>query len=282
VSGGPYPVDFRPDARAALRARPWTRWADRLPDGHPLRHSVGPVARAALGLEQLGPGEREGRELRLLADWLVRSAQGGPAGRGVAWYTFPSLPAYGVGSLWPSAEGQGLAVSALLRAHEATGEDAYLETARAARPAFAADVAEGGVHRELEGVTAFEGIPAERPALPLGAWAHAVVALRELAARGDPEAGELAAAGVAGLRAFGPRYAADGWFLRSLHPMPGPDLASALDVRRQADVLAFLAAAADAPDLEDAARARRRALRGLGRWRGLSPRARRRDRWVPR
>jgi hypothetical protein len=282
VSDAVYPVDFRSDARAALRARPWARWGDRLPDGHPLRNSVGPVARAALGLARIGAGEGEKRELALLADWLVRNAQGGPDGRGVAWYTFPSLPAYEVDSGWPSAEGQGLAVSALLRAHDVLGEDAYLETARAAAPAFAAGVAEGGLRREMEGEVAFEGIPAQRPALPLGAWAHGIVALRALARHGDAEAGELAGAGLAGLRAFAPRYATADWFLRSLHPMPGPDLASGVDVRRQADMLEFLAQAADAPDLEGAARERRRALLGLRRWRGWSPLARRRDRWVPR
>jgi hypothetical protein len=247
-----------------------------------LRHSIGPVARAALGLLQLGGGEREARELSLLADWLVRNAQGGPGGHGVAWYTFPALPAYGVGAGWPSAESQGLAVAALLRAHDATGEAEYLETARAAIPAFAADVAEGGVRRELDGVVAFEGIPAQRPALPLGAWGHAIVALRELASRGEPEAGDLATAGLAGLRAFAPRYATADWFLRSLHPMPGRDLASGRDVGRQAEVLEFLGQAADAPELAVAARERRGALRGVRRWRGSSPLARRRDRWVPR
>jgi hypothetical protein len=270
-----HPTDFRADARAALRARPWTRWADRLPDGHPLRHSPGPVARAALGLSQLGGGERESRELPLLADWLVRNAQGGPGDVGVAWYTFPALPAYAVDSTWPSAESQGLAISALLHAHEATGQAEYLETARAAVPAFTVDVAEGGVRRELDGVVAFEGIPAQRPALPLGAWGHAIVALRELASRGERGAGGLAAAGLAGLRAFAPRYANADWFLRSLHRMPGQDLASGPDVRRQAQVLEFLG-------LQDEARERRRALRGLRRWRGTSPLARRRDRWVPR
>jgi hypothetical protein len=282
VSLPPYPVDFGAEAQAALRSRPWTRWGDRLPDGHPLRHSVGPVARAALGLARPDAGERETRQLVLLADWLVRHAQGGPEGRGIAWYTFPTLSAYGVGAGWPSAEGQGLAVSALLRAHEASGDVAHLETARAAIPAFAVDVAEGGVRRELDGEVAFEGIPAEQPALPLGAWGCAVVALRELAGVGESAAGELADAGLAGLRALAPRYAAGDWFLRSLHPVPGPDLASALDVRRQAEVLEFLAAEAAVSDLADAARARRSALRGAGRWRGMSPRARRRDRWVPR
>ncbi len=270
-----YPTDFRADAHAALRARPWTRWADRLPDGHPLRHSPGPVARAALGLPQLGGGEREARELPLLADWLVRNAQGGPRGLGVAWYTFPALPAYGVGATWPSAESQGLAISALLTAHDATGEAEYLETARAAIPAFAVDVAEGGVRRDLDDLVAFEGIPAEDPALPLGAWCHAIVALRELASRGELEAGDLATAGLAGLRAYAPRYATGDWFLRSLHPMPGPDLASGPDVRRQAQVLELL-------ELYDAAHERRRALRGARRWRGTAPLARRRDRWVPR
>jgi hypothetical protein len=270
-----HPTDFRADARAALRARPWTRWADRLPDGHPLRHSPGPVARAALGLSQLGGGEREAGELPLLADWLVRNAQGGPGGRGVAWYTFPALPAYGVDSTWPSAESQGLAMSALLHAHDATGEAEYLETARAAVPAFTVDVAEGGVRRDLDDLVAFEGIPAEDPVLPLGAWCHAIVALRELASRDVAEAGGLATAGLAGLRAFAPRYATADWFLRSLHPMPGPDLASGPDVRRQAQVLEFLG-------LGDEARERRRALRGVRRWRGASPLARRRDRWVPR
>jgi hypothetical protein len=275
VSARVYPVDFRADARAALRARPWTRWGDRLPDGHPLRHSVGPVARAALGLPQLGGGEREARELKLLADWLVRNAQGGPGGLGVAWYTFPALPAYGVDAGWPSAEGQGLAVAALLCAHDATGEAEYLETARAAVPAFAVDVTDGGLRREVEGAVAFEGIPAELPVLPLGAWGYAVVALQELVSRDEAEADELARAGLAGLRAFLPRYAADGWFLRSLHPMPGRDPARALDVRRQAEVLAFLG-------FGEAARERRQAVRGVARFRGASPRTRRRDRWVPR
>jgi hypothetical protein len=275
VSGFAYPVDFRSDARAALRARPWTRWGDRLPDGHPLRHSVGPVARAALGLPQLAAGERETGELALLADWLVRNAQGGPDGQGVAWYTFPALPAYDVPSGWPSAEGQGLAVSALLRAHDATGEAEYLEIARAATPAFAAAVEEGGIRRELEGVVAFEGVPAQLPVLPLGAWGHAIVALRELGARGDAQADELASAGLEGLRTFAPRYATPDGFLRSLHPMPGPDLASGRDLRLQAEVLEYLG-------LTEAARERRRALRGRARWRGASPLVRRRDRWVPR
>ncbi len=277
-----HPVDYRREARAALRARPWTRWADRLPDGRPFRNSVGPVARAALGIAQLGGGARERREQALLAQWLHGNAQGGPEGRGVAWYTFPPLETYALGYGWPSAEGQGLAVSALLRAHVAGGEERHLETARRALPAFEIAVEDGGLRREVEGGLAFEGIPSERPALPLGAWGEALVALRSLAAAGEPEAGPLADAGLAGLRAALRRYRHGSWYLRSLYSVPGPDLASGLDVHRQAQLLAFLGHEAGAPDLVDAARERRRRLRGPRRWRGSSPRARRRDRWVPR
>jgi hypothetical protein len=177
-----------------------------------------------LGLPQLGGGEREARELTLLADWLVRNAQGGPRGLGVAWYTFPALPAYGVGATWPSAESQGLAISALLSAHDATGEAEYLETARPRSRRSRWTSPRAACAATCDDVVAFEGIPAEDPALPLGAWCHAIVALRELASRGELEAGDLATAGLAGLRAYRAALRDGDWFLRSLHPMPGPDL----------------------------------------------------------
>ena len=82
---------------------------------------------------------------------LLEDARPGPGGRGVAWYTDLLVPKFGLTRPWPSAMGQGEAISVLLRAHKLTGEARYAEIAAAALEPMVVDVDDGGVARRLDG-----------------------------------------------------------------------------------------------------------------------------------
>jgi heparosan-N-sulfate-glucuronate 5-epimerase len=185
-----------------------------------------PVAQMALGFwELLLEGEDVRGRFLERADWLMSRARSCPRGDGLAWYTDHPLPKYGLAEAWPSAMGQGEAMSVLLRAHDLTGAPAYLEAARAAYEPLRFDIAEGGVTRRIDGRLVLEEYPTERPCAILNGWIFALFGVYELGANAHPPALELFAESVAGLLALLPRYDVGWWSRYSLYDHGRADLA---------------------------------------------------------
>jgi heparosan-N-sulfate-glucuronate 5-epimerase len=185
-----------------------------------------PVAQAALGFWELRiEGHDVDQPFLQLADWLIEHAEPFPGG-GVVWSVGRPQAKYGLDPGWASAMGQGQAASALLRAHELTGRDVYLETARAALPALLTPVADGGLHNKLDGVTVLEEYPTASPTAILNGWIFALFGVHELATVAQvPEARTLFDRSTDGLIKLLPRYDIGWWSLYSLHDHGRPDLA---------------------------------------------------------
>jgi hypothetical protein len=201
--------------------------ASRFADGFP-RHARGyviPIAQAALGYwELLLDGHDTRKPFLGLAEWLVREGVSGRAG--LAWYASFPMPKYGLPPGWPSAMGQGEAISVLLRAYALTDDERYLATARGAFQPLVTDVADGGVMRDLNGNTVLEEYPAERPAAILNGWIFALLGVHELAnVTGDAAAKDLFDQSFTGLLSLLPYYDVGWWSLYSLYDHGRPDLA---------------------------------------------------------
>jgi hypothetical protein len=211
-----YYCDFRHKALYAMRDDP---------DGFPQLHYMIDVSQAALGYWEL---ILEGHELQkpflALADWLVDNAvKGSP---GLVWHGPYAMPKYDLAIGWPSAMGQGEAISVLLRAHRLTGSEQYLETAVAAFEPMTVDVALGGVQRNMDGHIVLEEYPTRRPAAVLNGWIFALLGIHELAlVTGDEAVRNLFDRSEAGLVSMLPRYDVGWWSLYSLYPHGRPDLA---------------------------------------------------------
>lgn len=78
------------------------------------------------------------------ADWLLRHAQEG-ANNSVVWHYLFDLLHYNLASPWFSGMAQGQALSVLLRAHQITRNNDYLNIAHHAWKSFEFSVSEGGV-----------------------------------------------------------------------------------------------------------------------------------------
>jgi hypothetical protein len=108
-----------------------------------------PVTIAQYGLGSLnryystGDPESCGGFLRQ-ADWLLENLDTTPQGFGVWLHQF-EFPAYQLKPPWVSAMAQGQGMSVLLRAHELTNDQKYLDAASRAFGSFLHDISEGGV-----------------------------------------------------------------------------------------------------------------------------------------
>jgi hypothetical protein len=102
------------------------------------------------------------QEFLRVADWLVRTQQSSQTGFG--WENDVPNFKYWMMPPWISAMSQGLAISALLRAHRHTRQGPYLESAARAIRAFELGAAEGGC-RELDaqGNVWYEETPSTAP-----------------------------------------------------------------------------------------------------------------------
>lgn len=77
------------------------------------------------------------------ADWLVANAVS-KGDYSLFEYSF-DWPQYGLEAPWHSAMAQGQALQAPVRAHQVSGDEKYLETARAVIKSFSIDVKDGGI-----------------------------------------------------------------------------------------------------------------------------------------
>lgn len=124
---------------------------------------------------------------------------------------------------WPSAFGQAAVIHAMLAAARTTGDDAWLERAKAAALAFDVDADEGGLRDEVDGQPFYEEVALARGYSPhiLNGHLYSVVILRELhRATGDPRIGQLADAGVASARATLHLFDQGSWTRYDLRPRP--------------------------------------------------------------
>lgn len=85
------------------------------------------------------------RNLLAAADWLVENLEANPQGAAVWMHHFDWEYRTTLKAPWYSGLAQGQGISALLRAHQISGERRYLEAATAAFGAFQLQVGEGGV-----------------------------------------------------------------------------------------------------------------------------------------
>lgn len=136
------------------------------------------------------------------ADWYLahQRADG-------AWtYSFP-FSAHGVqmDPPWISAMAQGQAISVLVRAHETTGEQSYLDAAVLALDPFTRSVAEGGVTELWDGLPWYEEYPGVGSQHVLNGFQFALIGLHDLAPR-SPLAADLWTSGIDSLAAH------IGWF----------------------------------------------------------------------
>lgn len=217
-----YYCDFRHKALDA--ARQPNGWPHSTLSGGPADWPM-PVAQAGLGYWELGLDGHDTRDRFLaIADWFVEHADDAPGG--VAWRTRIARPKYGLEPGWASAMGQGETISVLLRAHQATGRDHYVDVARAALGPLETPVEKGGVMRALDGETVLEEYPSDEPCAVLNGWIFALFGVHELAnATGDARATDLFERSAASLVRLLPRYDAGWWSLYSLYDHGRPDLA---------------------------------------------------------
>lgn len=246
---GGYYCDFGHKAEAALET------------DHGFLHYYGmrltdvvPVAQTALGYWELHLEGRPTRDAFLrLADWLVETAEPGP--KGVIWRTRRPEPKYGVPTGYPSAMGQGEAVSVLLRAHDATSERRYLEVARAAFEPMTVAVEDGGVSRELDGRLVLEEYPSPEPAAILNGWIFALLGVHELVTvTGDEGPRDLFERSYTGLLDLLPRYDVGWWSLYSLYDHGWRDLSKPFYQRLHSVLLDALNLVRPDPRLSETAR----------------------------
>jgi heparosan-N-sulfate-glucuronate 5-epimerase len=217
-----YYLDLRHKGRAA--AAHADGFPRRASDGTPARWAI-PISQAALGYWDLRlEGEDTDDRFLALAQWLVD--HGEPGAGGLLWRADHAAPKYGLPAGWPSALGQGQGISTLVRAHVLTGEERFLEAARAAFVPMTIDVDQAGVARRLDGHLVLEEYPSERPCAVLNGWVAALLGVHELwLATGDERAKATFDESRAGLLALLPRYDTGWWSRYSLYPHGRPDLA---------------------------------------------------------
>jgi heparosan-N-sulfate-glucuronate 5-epimerase len=211
------------------------------------------VSQAALGFwERHLAGEDTLARFLALADWLLRYGERDERGLG-----FPhdyAVPKYGLTPGWRSGMTQGEAISVLLRAHAATGEDRYRDAASAAFGPFTAETPDGGVVRTLDGSLVIEEYPAAQPTAVLNGWIFGLLGLHELTLVDDRAVvADTFARTRAGLLALLPRYDVGWWSCYSLGDYGAPDLAKPFYQRLHVVLLGAVDAVAPDPLLRETA-----------------------------
>ena len=124
---------------------------------------------------------------------------------------------------WISSMAQGLAISALVRAHRVLGEASDLALARAAAVPFTQDIASGGLRDRLPDGAVYEEYAALPVTRVLDGFLFSLLGLHDLATEtGDAATRAIFDAGVTGLAAEIPRWDAGdwSWYGRQLYLAP--------------------------------------------------------------
>jgi hypothetical protein len=172
---GRYPLDLRRTSRL-FRLDHDGVVAVAGPDGRPYRNPVS-VSLYALARHADGGGPR----FLAQADYL-RASQDADGG----WRYPVPVRRYLVEPGWYSAMAQGLAISVLLRAHDATGQRSYLDAAGAAAALMLRPLDAGGcAHYDEAGRPFLEECPSDPPSHILNGAVFALIGLNEYEARWD-------------------------------------------------------------------------------------------------
>jgi hypothetical protein len=123
------------------------------------------ISQYALGVFEVFIDKNTAKEREVFlrqARWLVDNIKISQDGYGVWHYNFNPKGMSDVKAPWVSAMAQGQALSVLLRAHQITGEDIYIDTARLGLNAFNYNIRNGGVKRLDEKSVFYEEVPSEQ------------------------------------------------------------------------------------------------------------------------
>jgi len=191
---GPYPLDLR-SVSHSFQPGPDGVVAVAGPDGRPYRNPVS-ASLYALARHTETSGQA-GQQAGGLAGFIaqasyLRDSQDANGG----WrYPIP-VARYRVAPGWYSAMAQGLAISVLLRAYDATGQSSYLDAAGAAATLMLMPLGAGGcADYDETGRPFLEECPSDPPCRILNGAVFAVIGLREHEARTGGH-GHSAAAGL--------------------------------------------------------------------------------------
>jgi heparosan-N-sulfate-glucuronate 5-epimerase len=136
-----------------------------------------------------------------------------------------SVAKYHLSPPWYSALAQGQIASALVRAHQATGDDEFERVARGAIRPLVPNEASDLLTRTSSGPI-LEEAPTTPPSHILNGWISALWGVWDVhVGLGDPSAGSAFDAGIACLRSHLPAYDVGWWTRYSLYPHPVEDLA---------------------------------------------------------
>ena len=181
-ASGPYPLDVRIiSEKSRVDADGVVVVAE--PSGREYHNPVS-VSLYALGQHteaSLPGGQRETSLGRFLAQaQYLRSSQDAQGG----WlYPVPAAR-YQVGPGWYSAMAQGLVASVLLRAHDRTGEQSYIDAADGAITLMLKPLREGGcAHYDEAGMPFLEECPSDQPCHILNGAVFALIGLSERESR---------------------------------------------------------------------------------------------------
>jgi hypothetical protein len=179
-----------------------------------------PIAIAQYGLGNYNLFKRDGdperrRKFLLTADWLAGHLEKNPAGLSVWNHHFDWEYRTPLKAPWYSGLAQGQGISALVRAHQLTGDDRYVDAARRAFEPFTRRVEEGGViHRDEKGRAWIEEYIVSPPTHILNGFIWAVWGIHDLRlATGDPAAKSLWDESVSTLREVLATYDTGFWSL---------------------------------------------------------------------
>lgn len=189
-----------------------------------------PIAIAQYGLGNYNRWRQEGdpdRKQRFLdvADWLVDNLEPNAAGVAVWNHRFDWEYRTPLKNPWYSCLSQGQGISLLVRAHKVTGDQRYLDAARAAFESFTLDIDDGGVQVVDDGHVWFEETVVKPPTHILNGFMWAAWGLYDLWLHdGDARAGALWQASIETLHAHLPRFDIGYW---SLYDQAGTALSNA-------------------------------------------------------
>ncbi|MBN2009272.1 hypothetical protein JW960_07990 [candidate division KSB1 bacterium] len=113
------------------------------------------------------------------SEWLLNNAHEWPHDALVWWYPF-DIPYYGITKPWISGMAQGEALAVLVRAHQLTGNDAYLQTAERAFNVFQYQTNDNGVLAHFNnGNVVIEEYPSQTPSCVLNGFLFALLGIQD-------------------------------------------------------------------------------------------------------